>query len=137
LPARIRVYATPKTGWRGWFLCLRLRCAAIVQHGAASPDRANKIPLPPTEMTLIENERNPLIEAPQLNAKPTSVSAAHIRANRAGCNFAPVRMRPSRQSEWAAEGGVRRRPLRPLVSLAVETDMIQRGADGVIAMKAE
>ena len=45
-------------------------------------------------MTRTGNERNPLIEAAQLNAKPASVSAAHIRTNRAGRNFAPVRMRP-------------------------------------------
>jgi hypothetical protein len=44
------------------------------------------------------------------------------------------------ECEWGRprRGGVRRRPLRPLwKSLEVATDMIQRGADGVVAMNVE
>ena len=40
------------------------------------------------------NERNPLIEAAQLNAKPAAVCTTHVGANRAGGDFAPIRVRP-------------------------------------------
>ena len=42
------------------------------------------------EMTRTGIERNPLIKVAQLDAKPASVSATHVGANRAGGNFAPV-----------------------------------------------
>lgn len=54
------------------------------------PDRANKIPLPTTEMTRTGHERNLLVEAAKLDTKPALVFAAHVRANHAGGNFAPI-----------------------------------------------
>ena len=57
-------------------------------------DGTHEIPLPAPEMTRTGNKRYPLIEAAQLDTKPALMRAAHIGANGAGGNFAPVRMRP-------------------------------------------
>jgi hypothetical protein len=56
-------------------------------------DRAHEIPLPTTEMSGARNENDPLIKAAELATKPAFVFAAHIGANVAAGNFAPVRVR--------------------------------------------
>jgi len=40
------------------------------------------------------NQDDALIEAAELDAKPALMRAAHVRANGAGGNFAPIRTRP-------------------------------------------
>ena len=59
------------------------------RHGTVS-DRAHEVPLPTTEMSGARKENDPLIEAAELDAKPAFVGAAHVGANRAGGNFAPI-----------------------------------------------
>jgi hypothetical protein len=44
------------------------------------------------------NEIDPLIEAAKLDAKPALMRAAHVGANHAGGNFAPIRVRLSNSS---------------------------------------
>ena len=63
------------------------------RHGAVS-DRAHKVPLLTAEMPGAREEDDTLIEAAELDTKPAFVFAAHVGANGAGGNFAPVRMRP-------------------------------------------
>jgi hypothetical protein len=63
------------------------------RHGAVS-DRAHEVPLPATEMSGARKENDPLIEVSELDAKPALMRAAHVGANSAGGNFAPIRMSP-------------------------------------------
>ena len=63
------------------------------RHGPVS-DRAHEVPLPAAEMSGARKENDPLIEASELDAKPALMRTAHIGANSAGGNFAPIRMRP-------------------------------------------
>jgi hypothetical protein len=58
-------------------LCARLWVGFTRDHG-----QTNKVPLPPTEIARAGNERNPLIEASKLDAKPTFFFAGHVGANR-------------------------------------------------------
>jgi hypothetical protein len=46
--------------------------------------------LPAAKVARSWNEDDPLIEAAKLNPKPAFVFAAHIGANRAGGDFAPI-----------------------------------------------
>ena len=59
------------------------------RHRAIS-DRAHEVPLPATEMPGAREENDPLIEAAELDAKPALVRAAHVRANYASGNLAPI-----------------------------------------------
>jgi hypothetical protein len=45
-------------------------------------------------MSRMSKQGDCLIQIPELNSQPALVVSAHVRANHAAGNFAPVRMRP-------------------------------------------
>src|SRR4051794_8391263 len=88
------------------------------RYGTVS-NRAHEIPLPTTEMPVLWNESDPLIEAAKLDAKPAFVTATHVRADAATGDFAPVRMRPLNSTN----ADVRTAPDETVLSKPVQVEL--------------
>ena len=78
--------------------------------------RAHEVPLSATEVSGTGHEDDPLVEAAKLDAKPAFVLAAHVGANHAGGDIAPIRVRPSN----SPNADVRTRLDEPLSSEPVQ-----------------